>query len=162
MTIEDEIAFLSGVPVLGRLGDGALRSLAIAAETHAMEVGEVLFAAGEAADGAYIVQQGTVSLQPASGAEVVVGPGTLLGESALLTETRRPATATAREPGKALRISRATFLKVLDSYPDAALRLREVLASRTDQWARDMENIRGALARLTERQDAADRPEGSG
>lgn len=147
MTIEDEIAFLSGVPVLGRLGDGALRSLAIAAETCPMDAGEVLFIAGEAADGAYIVQQGSVSLQPAHGDEVVAGPGTLLGESALLTETRRPATATAREPGKALRISRATFLKVLDSYPEAALRLREVLAVRTDQWAREMDSIRAALAR---------------
>jgi len=147
MTIEDEIAFLSGVPVLGRLGDGALRSLAIAAESHPMEAGDVLFAAGDAADGAYIVQHGSVSLQAATGGEVVAGPGTLLGESALLTETRRPATATAREPGKALRISRATFLKVLDSYPEAALRLREVLTARTDQWAHEMDSIRAALAR---------------
>jgi len=147
MTIEDEIAFLDSVPMLRRLGNGALRSLAIAAETYSMQAGEVLFTAGEAADGAYIVAQGSVSLKPERGGEVVAGPGTLLGEAALLAETKRPATATAREAVKVLRVSRSTFLKILDSYPDAAQRLRDLLASRTDQWTREMENIRAALAR---------------
>jgi CRP-like cAMP-binding protein len=70
----------------------------------------------------------------------------LLGESALLAETTRPATATARESAMVLRISRAMFLKMLESYPDAAERLREIIAARTTEWARDMENIRAALA----------------
>lgn len=147
MTIEDEIAFLARVPALGRLGDGALRSLAIAAEAYSVQPGEVLFAAGDAADGALIVQQGTVSLKPERGDEVLAGPGTLLGESALLAETKRAATATASEACTVLRLSRATFLKVLDSYPDAAQRLREYYTVRTDQWAQEIENVRAVLAR---------------
>jgi CRP-like cAMP-binding protein len=146
MTIEDEIAFLSRVPALDRLGDGALRSLAIAAETYKLQPDEVLFTAGDTADGAFIVARGALSLQTERGDEILAGPGTLLGESALLTETKRPATATAREPCMLLRLSRAVFLKVLDSYPDAAHRLRELYAARTDQWARDVENVRAALA----------------
>ena len=149
MTIEDEIVFLERVPILRRLGAGALRSLAIAAESYSVEAGQVLFTAGEAADGAFIVQQGSFSLKPqrAGEPEVIAGPGTLLGESALLAETRRPATATAREASTVLRISRATFLKILESYPDAAQRLRGLIASRTDQWTREIENVRAALAR---------------
>ena len=46
-----------------------------------------------------------------------------------------------------LRISRAMFLKMLESYPEAAQRLRELIASRADQWAREMENVRAALVR---------------
>jgi hypothetical protein len=38
---------------------------------------------------------------------------------------------------------------MLESYPEAAQRLRELIASRTDQWARDMENVRAALLRGT-------------
>jgi CRP-like cAMP-binding protein len=108
----------------------------------------VLFTAGETAEGAYIVQQGSFSLLPEQGseAEVLAGPGTLLGESALLAETRRPATATAREDATVLRISRTMFLRMLDGYPDAAQRLREVIAARADQWERDMANVRGVLA----------------
>jgi len=41
------------------------------------------------------------------------------------------------------------FLRMLDSYPEAARRLRELLASRADQWAREMENVRTKLARNT-------------
>ena len=58
-------------------------------------------------------------------------------------------TAVAREPALVLRISRAMFLKMLESYPDAAQRLRELIATRADQWAREMENVRSALARGT-------------
>ena len=39
------------------------------------------------------------------------------------------------------------FLKMLESYPEAAQRLRELMASRADKWAREMENVRTALVR---------------
>ena len=146
MSIEDEIAFLERVPMLRPLGNGALRSLAIAAETYWMQPGEVLFTADEDADGAYILQQGSVTLKPLQGHETVAGPGTLLGEPALLAETKRPATAIAREGSMLMRVSRATFLKILDSYPDAARRLRDHLAFRANQWARDMENVLTVLS----------------
>jgi len=147
MAIEDEIAFLEQVPLFRRLGGGALRSLAIAAETYSMRPGEVLFTAGEVADGAYIIQQGSVSLKPEKGSaeEIIAGPGTLLGEAALLAQTTRPATAISREASTVLRVSRSTFLKILDSYPEAAQRLRELFVSRTDQWTREMENVRAVL-----------------
>ncbi len=151
MTIDDDIAFLERVPILRRLGAPALRILAIGAESYAVEAGQLLFAAGEAADCAYIVQQGSFTLMPerSGEGEVVAEPGTLLGESALLTDTKRPASATAREDSSVLRISRAMFLKMLESSPDAAQRLRETMAARADQWTREMESVRAALIRNT-------------
>jgi len=146
MTIEDDIAFLERFPILRSLGAPALRILAIGAESYRVESGQVLFAAGEPADGAYIVQQGSFSLQPERGeTEILAGPGTLLGESALMAETRRPATATAREDSTVLRISRAMFLKMLDGYPEAAQRLRELFTARANQWEREMANVRAVL-----------------
>jgi CRP-like cAMP-binding protein len=151
MTIEDDIAFLERAPVLQRLGTGALRILAIGAESYTLETGQLLFAAGEAADCAYILQQGAFDLRPERSGDgaVVSEPGTLLGETALLSETQRPVTATALEDCRVLRISRAMFLKMLESYPDAAQRLREMIAARAEQWASDMERVRAALARGT-------------
>jgi CRP-like cAMP-binding protein len=151
MTIEDDIAFLERVPSLRRLGGGALRILAIGAESYAVDADQVLFGAGEAADCAYIIQRGSFSLKPErpGDAEVIAETGTLLGESALLAETLRPATATAREDAVVLRISRAMFLKMLESYPDAAARLRELIVSRADEWARELDNVRAGLARGT-------------
>jgi len=148
MTIDEDIAFLVRVPTLRRLGAPALRMLAIGAESRYLEAGTVLFAAGEDADCAYVVQNGSFTLKTerAADGEAVAGPGTLLGESALLAEVKRPATATARESSTVMRISRAMFLKMLEGYPDAALRLRNELTTRSDQWAREIENVRAALA----------------
>jgi CRP-like cAMP-binding protein len=152
MTIEDEIAFLERIPTLRWLGPSALRILAIGAEGYRLEAGQVLFTAGDAADCAYAVQEGSFTLKPERGeGEVIAGPGTLLGESALLAETSRPATATAREPSAVLRISRTMFRKMLEGYPEAAHRLRELIAARADQWAREMEDVRDALAPRTRR-----------
>jgi CRP-like cAMP-binding protein len=148
MTIEDDIAFFERVPTLNMLGRAALRILAIGAESRYVHSGEVLFSAGDVADSAFIVQEGTFNLttrQGEGGNSVVVGRGTLLGELALLTETVRPVTATAKEPSTVLRIPRTLFLKMLEGYPDAAKKLREVIASRADQSTREIYGVRNTL-----------------
>ncbi len=148
MTIEDDIAFFERVPTLGLIGRQALRILAIGAESRYVHSGEVLYAAGEEADSAFVVQEGSFSLTPQQldgGTAITVGRGTLMGELALLTETTRPVTATALEPSTVLRIPRTLFLKMLEGYPDAAKRLRDMIASRTDQSARDIYNVRNSL-----------------
>src|ERR1700730_7828034 len=110
MTIEDDISFLERAPTLSLLGRQALRILAIGAESRYIHRGDTLFSAGEQADCGYVVQEGSFALKPAHGgqadSEFVVGPGTLLGEVALVAETIRPATATALEPSTVIRVSR--------------------------------------------------------
>ena len=142
MAIDDDIAFLERVPTIGQLGRAALRILAIGAETRSLQSGEVLFSAGEEADGGYAIQAGQFSLRSSEdGKEVTVGPCTLLGEVALFAETKRTATAQALEPGSVLCIPRPLFLRMLDSFPDAAHKLRETLAGRLDQATREIANV---------------------
>ncbi len=151
MSIDDDIAFLERVPMLAELGGNALRILAIGAESYSVGEGETLFAPGQSADCAYVVQQGSFAVKPevANGMESIAEPGTLLGETALLIETPRRATATARQDSIVLRISRAMFLKMLESNPEAAQRLRTLFASRADQLAREFEKVHAMLARGT-------------
>jgi CRP-like cAMP-binding protein len=147
MSIEDDIAFLERVPTLALLGRDALRILAIGADSRYLHDGDVLFSHGEAADAGYVVQEGSLSLAPVRGeAEpVMVGPGTLLGELALLTETVRPVTATALEPSTVIRIPRSLFLKMLEGYPEAAVRLRENFLTRADDSDVEMHKVRSVL-----------------
>jgi CRP-like cAMP-binding protein len=148
MAIEDDINFFEKVPTLSLLGRAALRILAIGAESRYVHSGETLFAVGDDADGGYVVQEGSFRLSPRGGdiaKSIRVGVGTLLGELALFTETRRPVTATALEPSTVLCIPRPLFLKMLDGYPDAAVRLREILAKRTDESERDMQRLRAVI-----------------
>ena len=151
MSIDDDIAFLEQVPMLAQLGESALRILAIGAESYSVSEGETLFAPGESADCAYVVQHGSFVIKPqaANGLESIAEPGSLLSESALLIETPRHATATARKDSIVLRISRAMFLKMLESNPQAAQQLRALFASRADQLARDFEKVHAILARGT-------------
>jgi CRP-like cAMP-binding protein len=147
MSIEDDIAFLERVPTLALLGRDALRILAIGAESRYLHDGNVLFSQGEAADAGYVVQEGSLSLAPVRGETepVAVGPGTLLGELALLTETTRPVTATALEPSTVIRIARSLFLKMLEGYPEAAVRLRADFLARADDSDLDMHKVRSVL-----------------
>jgi CRP-like cAMP-binding protein len=148
MSIEDDIAFFERVPTLSLLGRAALRILAIGVESRYVHSGEVLFRAGEQADCGFVIQEGVFSLSTeasANGKSITVGPGTLLGELALLTGTRRPATATALEPSTVWRIPRQLFMKMLEGYPDAAQRLREILTRRIEESARDVESARAVF-----------------
>lgn len=148
MTIEDDIAFLERVPTLNLLSRPALRILAIGAQSRYVHGGEILFNAGEEAEGGYVVQEGSFNLMPDSadeGKAVVVGPCTLLGEVALFTESQRSATATALEPSTVLLIPRPLVLKMLDSFPDSARKLRDALASRLDQSTQEICDVRAVL-----------------
>ena len=145
MAIDDDITFLERVPTLSLLGRQALRILAIGAETRYIHSGEVLFKRGDEADGAYVIQEGRLKLSSNDGNELTVGPCTLLGEVALFGETRRPATARALEPSTVLRIPRFLFVRMLDSFPEAARKLREILSARLDQATREISNVRAVL-----------------
>ena len=68
-----------------------------------------------------------------------------MGELALLTETIRPVTATANEPSTVLRIPRTLFLKMLEGYPEAAQKLREIIATRADQSTQEIYGVRTIL-----------------
>ncbi|MBN8964924.1 MAG: cyclic nucleotide-binding domain-containing protein, partial [Rhizobiales bacterium] len=70
---------------------------------------------------------------------------TLLGELALIAETKRPATATAREPSTVIRISRSLFLKMLEGYPEAAYILRDQIVARAREALNEMSDVRALL-----------------
>ena len=146
MSIEDDIAFLERVPTLAVLGREALRILAIGAESRYVHDGVALFKEGEPADAAYVVQEGSFELAgEGHSALSTVRTGALIGELALVTETKRSVTASAREPSTVIRIPRSLFLKMLEGYPDAARRLRNAIAARVNATSRELTKVRGTL-----------------
>ena len=148
MALEDDIAFFERVPTLAVLDKQALRILAIGAETRHLQSGAVLFYAGELADGGYVVQEGSLLLEPgtlAEGKEITVGPGTLVGEMALLTNTVCQATAIAKGPTVVVRLSRNLFRKMLEGYPAAAEKLRDSMTERLQTWSKDLASVKRVL-----------------
>jgi CRP-like cAMP-binding protein len=140
MSIEDDVALLERVPTLRLLGDAALRVLAIGSEQRELERGDLLFRIGDEADAGFVVQRGAfrISLEDGSGHEIIAGPGTLIGELALIAAMERPSTAQSVDHSTVIRISRSLFQRVLDSDPAAARRLRDEFATRASQIASDI------------------------
>ena len=138
MSIDDDVALLERVPTLRLLGDASLRMLAIGSEQRDFARGDVLFNAGEDADAGFIVQRGAFRIDDGAGAEIIAGPGALIGELALIVAMQRPSTATALEHSSVIRVARSLFQRVLESDPAAARRLRDEFANRTSQIASDI------------------------
>ena len=140
MSIDDDVALLERVPTLRLLGNAALRVLAIGSEQQEFARGSVLFRIGDDADCGYVIQRGAfrISLDDGSDHEVIAGPGTLVGELALMVAMPRPSSAVALDHTTVIRISRSLFQRVLDSDPAAARRLRDEVAARVSQLASDV------------------------
>ncbi|TSJ64189.1 cyclic nucleotide-binding domain-containing protein [Starkeya sp. 3C] len=152
MSIEDDIAFLERVPTLTLIGREALRVIAISLEHYSVARGQALFREGDPADCAYVVHRGSFAITRADpalarrpGQAVQVGPTALLGEMALLTDTKRPATATALEDAEVMRIPRMVFLRTLEGYPDAARRLTRELSAQLGTTLAELDKVRQRL-----------------
>ena len=145
MAIEDDIALFARVPTLNLLGPAALQVLAIGSEQRDYGFGEKLFQQGEPADAGFIVRRGAFRVASDDGSETVAGPSALIGELALIVTMTRPSTATALEPSSVLRISRSLFQRVLESHPEAALRLRDEFAARSNAASTAMIRAAGTL-----------------
>ena len=80
-----------------------------------------------------------------SGASATFGPGALIGELALVTETVCYATAIAAEPTVVMRISRSLFRKVLEGFPNAARVMRDRFCERTSLVSDELSRMRAML-----------------
>jgi CRP-like cAMP-binding protein len=147
MSLEDDMALLSRVAMLGDMDRDALRLLAFAAESRQLRAGDVLFRKGDVSDGGYVVAQGSIALieDDTKTADAIIGPGALIGEIALISETKRPATAIAREPTTVLRLSRGMFRRTMEEYPELAQRLAADLRHRIAAMSGDLARVKRRL-----------------
>ncbi|MEL7526066.1 MAG: cyclic nucleotide-binding domain-containing protein [Pseudomonadota bacterium] len=129
MSLAQDIAILRQIPMLSDFQDDQLRLLAFSAESMDYHDGQRLFEENERADGGLVITNGTVVLlkkNDDSFEEVDrVGAGTLIGQTALLTESRRPCRADAVGTVSIIRIRRALFKRMIQEYPELARRLFE-------------------------------------
>src|ERR1700689_1463561 len=111
MALEGDVRKLAGTRPLNALPREAVQLLAFSCEKRSLRAGEKLFSRDDAADGAFFVLEGEIALKQAS-IKRCAGPGVLIGESALLTETVRASDAVSTPDSVVLAIPRETFLRV--------------------------------------------------
>jgi CRP-like cAMP-binding protein len=139
--------------------DGLLR----VCEPVSFADGNALMRQGQPADGAFIVQTGHTECRTAlpGGGEAVVaslGPGSVIGEMALLDRGMRTATVVARGPVSGLYIGRDAFRLLLAQRARAAFTIRNRITRTLCQRLREL-NQRIVEADDTTRADASPAPD---
>ncbi|MBZ9938004.1 cyclic nucleotide-binding domain-containing protein [Mesorhizobium sp. BR1-1-16] len=134
MTLAEDISLLIRVPLFSDLSSDHLRLLAFSAIRLELPEGRVLFRKDAAAMSGFVVMHGEVEFVDMDKPEPLTlgryGPGSLLGETALFVETRRPATARAATDCDLVEIDRNLMRRMLNEYPDVAARLHTKLVDK--------------------------------
>lgn len=127
------------------------RLLAFSSEQRSYRAGDILFAEGDAADGAYILVRGSVAISDdqlkAKKTYGVSGPNAMIGELSLVLDRPLRKTATAVTNVESLFVPRLAFLKLMRQYPELAA----LAAARIQD---DLGSYLGALDRFRPRGDA--------
>jgi CRP-like cAMP-binding protein len=151
MALEEDMALLAEVALFRNMDRDALRLLAFSSERRRLRAGDTLFRKDDISEFSFVVVSGIVTLIDDDVASAMVGPGTLIGEMALLSETRRPTTAIAREPTMVLRISRQMFRRTLEEYPATAARIAAELRQRVQEMSGALAEVKERLLRMDEK-----------
>lgn len=146
MSLNDDIALLSLVPLFADIDDDKLRLIAFGAERRRLNRGQQLFREGAPADCAFAIASGSFSLtrsQVDGGVEVVdtVRRGTLLSELAMISFVERKFTATAEEDSEVIRINRPLFRRMLEEYPEVAVVVEARIKDNLQTMIRNMQKL---------------------
>ena len=129
---------LADIDFLKPLDDDARRALARRMRVLHFGTGESIVRQGDAGETFYLVEQGEVSVR-ARGADDIerrvatLGPGAFFGEMSLLTGEPRAASVVSVKDSLLMAIDRDGFRDALQSNPDVARQLAEILSARSSQ-----------------------------
>lgn len=131
---------LAATPLFAGLPSAALEALVEELQLVSLAPGDVLFREGDPGDALYVIAEGEVSIQAEGPPRVEMarlGPGTFLGEVALMTDQPRSATVSAATHAELLRIDRGTLSRVLANHGDVLRAVLRFVRDRLiDRWMR--------------------------
>ena len=144
MSLEANVRMMARTHPFDLLPREAVQLIAFSCDKRTLKAGEFLFIAGEPADAAYFVLSGELTLA-IDDAERQVEPGALVGETALMAEVPRRASAKATDDCELLRIPGAVFRRVLSEFPRAAVKVRAAAVARARDLVDQLDEKRARL-----------------
>ena len=142
----DEIEALKKTELFGSLNNTELKSLSMVCAGHKLPKGQVLFNAGEASKGLFVIAKGALRAirENPEGREQVIHvekAGTTIAEVPVFDDRPYPSTVVAEEDSEVLFISKADVNRLCLKYPAIALAAVRLLASRLRKTAALVESL---------------------
>ena len=121
---------LRQVPLFKRISKRHLRVLAGRCHVMRYRPGEQIVRAGFSGEGFFAIARGRARVQRADGHKVILAHGDFFGDLSLIDGASRNATVVAETDLIALKLTRQTFLALLDTEPTVCRALVESLVER--------------------------------
>ena len=121
---------LRQVPLFKRIGKRHLRSLAGRCHVMRYQPGEPIVRAGFSGEGFFAIASGRARVQRSDGHELILSQGDFFGDLSLIDGASRNATVVAETDLIALKLTRQSFLDLLDAEPTVCRALVESLVER--------------------------------
>ena len=99
-------------------------------QVEVVKAGENLFTEGDFGDCMYLVKSGRIDVKAGQRLLATVGPGEILGEMAIIDQSRRSATAVAAAESQVISINEGRFLRLVEKQPGFALELLRIICRR--------------------------------
>ena len=144
MTLQNNVDWLRDLPLFQFFSEEQLQLMAFNCRHRNFEDGQMLFEKDDRALSAFVVVSGSVELIDEGKklyGDSPFGPGTVIGEAAMIVLSKRPASARAVGDVEAMEIPRSVFLRLLEEYPEIAEKIRRVMAQRLSAFVTDLKGV---------------------
>ena len=142
MSLNKEAELLKDLPLFSKVDLAKLKLLAFTSERLTYEDNEIVFNEGDDGDAAYIILNGTAVVSIAQGSKSLeldrIKRGGFVGDISLLCDVPRTATITAKDALTTLQIKKDTFFNLIAEFPEIAIEMMRVLASRLDNTSKQL------------------------
>ena len=142
MSLNKEAELLKDLPLFKKVDLAKLKLLAFTSERLTYEDNEIVFNEGDDGDAAYIILDGTAVVSIAQGSKSLeldrIKRGGFVGDISLLCDVPRTATITAKDALTTLQIKKDTFFNLIAEFPEIAIEMMRVLASRLDNTSKQL------------------------
>ena len=152
MSLETDIEVLRQIPFFQGFSGEHLRLIAFSAESRSLPEKLLLYDAGQLLHSAYVVVSGTMrGERKGKGGALsrrAIGPGAILGERALIVDTRATESIRVESRARVLQIRKAMFRRLLQEYPEIALALRSRMTRGMLQAASELNQVAQRLGAI--------------
>ena len=127
---DSKVDLIRGLPLFEHCSKNDLKRIAQIADELDVREGKVLIREGERGREFFVIVTGEVEVRRKGRKMATLGPGSFVGEMALLSKIPRVATVTAVTPLDVLVITDRAFLDLLEKMPSLTVKVARTLAER--------------------------------